>query len=961
MTHARTRTAFPQAPRVAAALAGMAAGAFLVALNAVSADLFGAGPAMQAGVLGAAALGTGLPRPTLNSLPARALTAAAGASVIGAPWLLGLCSPTMVPGLAVAAGTLGVWSVTALTARAEARARGVHTASILLGSVVSAVSAPAPAVLAALTLALAAATLAGGPPAPGRADRTPHVLESGARIIVFSSLCLTGLVAWSALRGPLQPSPSGFGAWAAAAWLTYRAGRAISARTASIGAAVLSGLTAAALITGPLDARMAAITQALGQLPGPLAALQNASGPALLVLGAVGACTGLALGAARPRGASIGVGLASAALVPALALFGTAHSRDAGTALVTLGGDPTLHQRVDAARRTLPLQYAAVTPVGAALTYAREGDRLIELDGAVLDPSGRGVTAERFAGTLGACLVSGRDRARVAGDDLGVVVQALLAQGFHGVDTAVPDTAGMRVWSELDSGARDAWVHPATRILTLPGAFVAQRGADADLIVNVLRNGWTDGRAALPSAASLARARRTLNPGGALVVAMTTVRASPDAVLGVAGAMARAFPQLTVWLPPVGVDTALLVGRTGTDPLAFGALDACVRNDAVALRRTAVRSAADLAGLLLGDGSTLPDARTVTGYALPDRIGLEANALTRVRADGWDPAPLWSADAPADALRERHDALLRFQQVIARAGSGDVQGAVRDARTLSQTPGGGRSVETLVRGYLDSARALIARGAKEGPDSRAWGAAETALGNARLLYPELAEASCVAGSLDEARGRGNLAEDAYNDCLTKDADSLEALDGLARVRRARGDRSGAEQALRLAVERHPQEWKPKLNLGNLYTALGRTSEAETLIREAVAGAAREEPSPVEPHLALAHLYLMTERPAQALGEAGLVVQKRPSAFAYCVRAAARFDLNQLDLAEADFRRGLELSADNVLCRGGLGGVQMVRRDYDGAAASFKAVLRVDPQNAEARANLQRLQELGQTD
>ena len=139
------------------------------------------------------------------------------------------------------------------------------------------------------------------------------------------------------------------------------------------------------------------------------------------------------------------------------------------------------------------------------------------------------------------------------------------------------------------------------------------------------------------------------------------------------------------------------------------------------------------------------------------------------------------------------------------------------------------------------------------------------------------------------------------------------------------------------------------------------TEAEELIRAAIAGAARQDPPPTAPHLALAYLYLMTGRPALALGEAGLVLQQKPNAFAYCVRGAARFDLNQTDLAESDFRAGLETSPDNALCRSGLGGVQMTQKDYDGAVSSFKAVLQIDPKNQQARENLQRLRDLGKAD
>jgi tetratricopeptide (TPR) repeat protein len=816
-----------------------------------------------------------------------------------------------------------------------------------------------PAVLTGYACLAIGAMLSRNKPVPASAP----LMNIGARTILIFCISLTAAAGICALRGPLMPTASGWGIFAFGAAVGLGVGAQIgtgaSAALGSLGVCTV----AAAAWSGPLDARMSQLAGALGRLPVPLAPLSHADHPALLVAGILGFGAGLLAAATNANGTerSIGVLSASAALIPTLSLFNTPVSVWAGRSLVTLGADTALRQRVEDARRDAPLQYAAVTPVGSALVWGNKDHRMLELDGAVVDPAGREVVSERFAGTLGACLTAGRDRARVAGDDLGVVAQALIAQGFHGIDTAIPDTSRMRVWAELDADARSAWVHPSTRILTLPAPFVAQIGARADLVVQVLRNGWGDARSTLPSPSALARTRRSLNPDGAYVLSVSTTRFDAQTFLGIASALGRAFPQLTIWLPPVGVDNALFVARTTDSPLTWKALDGCISQDRAKLRRDAIRTPADLAGLLLGDATTVPPTPTATGYRLPSELGVEPNPLPLLTASKWDPAPLWSADAPADDLRSRHEALARFQEVITRAGKGDMQGAIGQARALSETPGGDRSVETLVRGYLDNARALIIRGTKEGPDSKAWQAAETALGNVRLLYPDMAEAWCVQASMDEARGRQNLAEEAYEACFDKDEESLEALDGLARVRRVRGDLMGAEEAMRTAVEKHPAAWESKLNLGNLYIAIGRMTEAEDLIRAAIAGAARQDPPPTAPHLALAYLNLMTGRPALALGEAGLVLQQKPSAFAYCVRGAARFDLNQTDLAESDFRAGLESSPDNALCRSGLGGVQMTQKDYDGAVASFKAVLQLDPKNQQARENLQRLRDMGKTE
>lgn len=921
--------------------------------------LFGSGPATVSGTLGAMAAGAGVARSFTNSRPQWGVAGLGAAALIGAPLLLGAVPAPAVLMLAfvlTAGTTTAFWP---LFRGSGANINIVVACFSLLGAGVAVLFPLWAAVgVGGVCLAIGAAIERRG----SVIGPTPSA-NIGARTILIFCFMLAGGVGICALRGPLMPTASAWVAFGAACVLGLGVGTHMGTRSAAALGSFLVCTLAAAVWTGSVDARMSLLASALGRLPTGLATLSLADRPALLVLGALGLGVGLLLSAVRANGTERTVGLLAACglLLPLLSLLGAQTRVWAGSSLVTVGADLNLRQRIGDVRRDSPLHYAAVTPVGAALVWGKKEDHMLELDGAIVDPDGRGAVSERFAGTLGACLTAGRDRARVAGDDLGVVVGSLIAQGFHGVDTAIPDTARMRVWAELDEDARSAWVHPATRILTLPSPFVAQLGAPADLVVQVLRNGWGDARSTLPSSVAMARTRRSLVTGGAYVLSVTTTRIDAQTFLGLASTLGSTFPQVSIWLPPVGVDNAIFVARTADTPFAWSGLEDCIAKDRVALRRDAVRTPADLAGLLLGDATTVPSTSGPTGYWLPAGLGVDPNPLPAITAVNWDPAALWSADAPADDLRSRHEALVRFQEVITRAGAGDMQGAIGQARALSQTPGGDRSVETLVRGYLDNARVLIARGAKEGPDSKAWQAAETALGNVRLLYPDMAEARCVQGSMDEARGRQNLAEEAYEACFDKDAESLEALDGLARVRRVRGDLMGAEEAMRAAVERHPNAWEPRLNLGNLYIALGRMTEAEELIRSAVAGAARQDPPPTAPHLALAYLYLMTGRPALSLGEAGLVLQQKPNAFAYCVRGAARFDLNQTDLAESDFRTGLESSPDNALCRSGLGGVQMAQRDYDGAVASFKAVLQLDPKNQQARDNLQRLSDMGKTE
>ncbi len=914
-------------------------------------DLLGSSPATIFGALAAMAVGFVL-LPGIDSVATRLAVAVTGCLALsGAPGFLGAAPPGGVVPILGAVVVACAWGAGPVLACQSLLFKPGSTLFLLFGCAAAA-TVPSGLLMPLLSALLVVAWGSGAAHGRGRGSRSaPKMTDIGARTVPCLLILSPALVGFSLLRAPLLPTPAAFVGFGGALLLAVGTGSAAPRVAGAVGI-----LTMGAVVSGAQD------------LGGAMRVLREfspgAQGTGVIALTAIslfGAATGALLAAVRanPREQAVSLVLAVIFLAPALSRVPTAWAEHAGAALNTVGADPSVRQRLDAARSRMPLPFAHVGPSGPALLRGDGQHLLAELDGTVLDPESRGASAERFAGTLAGCFAAQRQSARLAGDDTGTALDALLAQEFAGIDTALPDISQMRAWADLDGMAREAWVHPSTRILELPGPFVAQAGRRSDAVVHILRNGWTDARSVLPSASSLRATKRSLNVGGVYVLSVSSTRMDGDDLLGLAHLVTEVFPGVTIWLPPVGVDAVVLLARQTADPLPWAAVAPCVQRDRQRLRRDAIRSAVDLGGLLLGDRSAIPAAEAPSGWTLPRVLERpEANPTTRFEVGAWDPATAWSADAPADDLRARHDALIRLQAVIATAAGGDMQGAIQATRDLSASAGGGRAVETLVRGYLDAARAHLARGAKEGLDSKEWAAAETALGNVRLLYPDLAEAWCVEGLMSERRGQLVRAEEAFATCAEKDTESLEALDGLARTRRARGDLIGTEEALRRAVETHPESWRAKQNLGWLYVGLGRMAAAEPLILQAVAGASRAETPAIEPHLALAHIYLATDRPSLALGEASLVLRERPSADAYALRGMARFDLNQLDTAERDFREGLALNPDSILARSGLGQLQFARGDLDGATASFKAVLALDNSNAQARENLRRLSDLG---
>jgi tetratricopeptide (TPR) repeat protein len=249
----------------------------------------------------------------------------------------------------------------------------------------------------------------------------------------------------------------------------------------------------------------------------------------------------------------------------------------------------------------------------------------------------------------------------------------------------------------------------------------------------------------------------------------------------------------------------------------------------------------------------------------------------------------------------------------------------------------------------------MAEGARGGLGTRAWNDAEASIATARMLLPDAAEVRCTEGDLAAARGQLPRAEDAYLACAKADPDALSGWEGLARVRRALGNPTGTEEALRSALAAQPGLWTASHNLGVFLLEAQRWEEAEPLLTQAAALAGRTDKAAPASTLALARLHLATDRPALALAEAERALQLepgRPDGLAY--RGAARLELGQLPIAEADFRAALDADPRSTMARAGLGQVHAARGEYDLAAAAFRAVIDQDPRNEAARENLRRL-------
>ncbi|MDP2312513.1 MAG: tetratricopeptide repeat protein [Pseudomonadota bacterium] len=754
----------------------------------------------------------------------------------------------------------------------------------------------------------------------------------------LAALPIFGVVAvlWVLGRAALDPTVLGF--------VALVAGLALGAIASPGGWAILPGLALAG------GACWAALTR-LGDV------LDASPHAGLAVFAALGLGVGPLLRAARVDRVSAAVSLAAVALLLPAALHAVPVDL-AARAAEAHAANATSRERLQALRESATVAWAGIGPAGAAALYRRDRHVILELDGGLADADTRAGAAERFAGTLAACATDGRTRARVGGDDLGLAVEGLRAQGFLAIDASVPDADLVRAQAEAVPSLGRTWLHPSVRLVALPAPALLRAGPPADAVVEIARSPFTGARATFPDRRALRAVRAGLAAGGVHVLAVPTTTLGAPALRALLLDFVAVYPGASAWLPPEGADTVLLVGPASGAPLPWSGIERCVTADPAGLEAVSLRSAIDLGALAFADGRALasvPAGRPV-GLGLPASLRAPPGLpLTSLGALSANPATVFTG-APEAALAARAPSRTLLLELLQEATTGDVRDAFARARALGEVPGGARALEPVVRPHLVRARQAMAVGKKEGVTSKAWEDAEAAIATARALAPSFALTRCLEGELAGERGQLSRAEESFAKCAELDPTGLRGHEGLAQARRSRGDLLGTEAALRAAHSARPDLWTTAQNLGYFLFEHGRYDEAERLLKQATAiqsraGANAGQPAP---YLALAGLYLETGRAELALAQAERAAAFGPNPQTFALRGAARRELRQLDEAERDYRAALDLDATHVLARGGLAQVQADRGEYELAAASWQAILVKDPDNVQARENLRRI-------
>jgi len=203
------------------------------------------------------------------------------------------------------------------------------------------------------------------------------------------------------------------------------------------------------------------------------------------------------------------------------------------------------------------------------------------------------------------------------------------------------------------------------------------------------------------------------------------------------------------------------------------------------------------------------------------------------------------------------------------------------------------------------------------------GGAIDAFQKAKSLDSTRASPSIRLGALlcDQLRDyEGAIKE--FREAIRLEPDNAEALGNLGVALGNTGDYDGAVAAYKAALDKRPGYEHARRSLANDLVRLGRRARARKQHDEAVAAA--REAIDVQPQNAGAHLEL-----GLALAEAGEI-----DSAVEALKQATRLDR---DSARAHMSLGVLLANET--------------EDADGALAEFEEVIRIEPGNAEARANM----------
>ncbi|HJN75728.1 MAG TPA: tetratricopeptide repeat protein [Myxococcota bacterium] len=607
---------------------------------------------------------------------------------------------------------------------------------------------------------------------------------------------------------------------------------------------------------------------------------------------------------------------------------------------------------LEAARRErLEVAAGGWGPAGAISVETR-GERFdrLSMDGFTVSSEGRAEAATRLAGHLGPALSSRSESALVLSDGVASVTPGLIAQGVASITVAVSDTGGLRALHEVAPERTGELLHPSIRLEAGPPERVLERVGEVDVLVEVSRTPWSDAWQGLPAAGALERRRDRLAPGGVYVLVVPLSWMTEGDLLGLFADLVEVFPDVRVFRSPEGADNVLVAGWAEEGVATWDRVVQAAMFGLDELILLDIRSPLDLADRALAGREALAELSAGAAREPTWRLGPVLHTrpqmllpVLRDHVEGGDWL-LGVDEATLEELELRAETNSCWLEVLASAAVGDFPAIFEGGRCLDR-----RNLDPLVEPHLQAAREALDQATIEGPGSMKWRDCLTHVSTVTMLHPTSAEAWAIAGRCRLVVDRTHARRD-FERALEYDPAHLDALLGLALAQVRGGELGAAETTLRNATRHHNLEWRPHYHLGALLIDLGRYDEAEDELARAKAFAKDESSLPL---VALAHVYLLQDRPNDAIFWAEAAVDQDETAKSLDMLGRTWLELDQVQVAERNFRKAILQDPDYWPAHGGLGRALAMQGDYEGAIESFERVLSLDPRNPIALESLAR--------
>ncbi|MEC8379748.1 MAG: tetratricopeptide repeat protein [Myxococcota bacterium] len=569
---------------------------------------------------------------------------------------------------------------------------------------------------------------------------------------------------------------------------------------------------------------------------------------------------------------------------------------------------------------------------------------------------GRQASSEYFVGRLASVWFETVAQVAILGDFTSNILSAYTHSAYQ-VHVHTPDPWLTRTVAELSESRTNKLLQSNVSLHNLSRRQILRQYSKFDLIIEAIHTPFDTIVQGRPGRTFFEWRKRSLSESGrAIFILHTSYWPSGSVQTAIASAL-DTFPHAQLWLPPNGVDDLILiVGNQPFDYTEFERLLTKTPPEALLNENIPALAARAIAGHAVLKQWTDAESQSIDGFHPSNSPTLPLLHVGKLHELTSTPESIWEALSPeqSSTLKPELDAKLKFLSILSQASEGQIQDVFLNAsQLLEQGFGSQDALTTLVEPHLRDARNQIKIARLEGQSSDAWAEAARYATTARMLAPSAETPLLLLGEIAIGQGQIDKAKTYYESAYNINPENHATLDGLARIAGLQDDHETVEKWLTLALKQYPNQWRSHYNLGTFLRLQRRFDEAEARLRKSITLSQSQH---LMPHLQLAELYLDLERNTRALLEVERALQIEKTAEAWYLRGRAYYNLSQWKKAEDDFRRATLSDPNHHSARGAVGLIQIEQGNLEGAAQTFRAVLRFDPKNKAALENLRQVEQ-----